>query len=88
MELKNRYPEKEGKYIFEVEFKADLLVILDLPYLEALARGGHEIGLVSVLGGRRGTSSGMNMSLVGGYSCGKEMRFSRYLLSLSWMISI
>lgn len=37
MGLKNRYPEKEGKYIFEVEFKADLLVILDLPYLEALA---------------------------------------------------
>lgn len=49
MELKNRYPEKEGRYIFEVEFEAHLLVITDLPYLEALTRGGHEIRLVSVL---------------------------------------
>lgn len=88
MELKNRYPEKEGNYIFEVELEAHLLVILDLPDLKALARGGHEIGLVAVLGQSSSTSSGMNMSLVGGYSCGKEMRFSRYLLSLSCIISI
>lgn len=55
MELKNRYPGKEGKYIFEVEFEANLLVILDFPDLKALTRGGHEIGLVSVLAQSRST---------------------------------
>lgn len=74
-------------YILEVKLQTHLLVVFDLPNLEALAWSSHQIGLITVLCGLEGTSSGMNMSFVGGYSWGKTMRLSRSLLSLGCKIS-
>ncbi len=36
-ELKSRYPILSNSYIFKVELKTDLLVVLDLPYPKALS---------------------------------------------------
>lgn len=77
---------REVVIVLEVEFKTDLLVVFDLPYLEALAGSCEEVGLLAVLGRVWLTSSGMNIIFVGGYSWGKLHFFSRYLESLSWMI--
>lgn len=82
-----RYPEWKREYVLEVLGQDDLPVVVDAPDLEALPGSGKEVRLVPSLPSHKSTSSGMNMSLVGGYSCWKVSRRSRAFWSLSWMIS-